>query len=82
MSGTPVFNSSPSPTATHDGVIYTVEGSVGLSDFTSSVSVVATVTAGLPSPNAGYEYRSFCLNGSTNFPDTGFLRASIFKEGS
>jgi hypothetical protein len=75
--GTPVFAGSPSPTATHDGFTYTVEGSLDLADFTSAVSVVTPVTTGLPAAPAGYTYRTFSLDASNGLPTKGFLRVSV-----
>lgn len=76
-SGAPVFAGSPSPTALKDGYNYTVQGSVDLVAFTSAVTVVAPVTTGLPAVPAGYEYRTFSLDGSNNLPTKGFLRVKI-----
>jgi autotransporter-associated beta strand protein len=76
------FAGTPSPTATIDGVIYTVGGSLTLADFTAPVSVesVAIPPAGAPAPNTGWEYRSFSLDGSNNLPGAGFLRVEIVEE--
>ena len=76
--GTPAFSGSPSPTASHDGITYTVEGSTTLSSFPTVVNVVPTpVTTDLPPAGAGYEYRSFSLAGSNGLPDLGFLHAKV-----
>lgn len=64
------------PTATQDGVTYTIEGSADLT-FTGTVSVVGTVTTGLPSAPSGYEYRTFSLDGSDGLPQKGFMRVKI-----
>jgi autotransporter-associated beta strand protein len=77
LSGTPAFGGSPSPTATHQGATYTVQGSANLGTFTSPVSVVAPVTTGLPAAPAGYEYRTFSLDGSNGLPSKGFLRVEV-----
>jgi autotransporter-associated beta strand protein len=75
-SGTPAFIGTPSPAATHDGVIYAIQGSTNLSGFTAGVSVVDPITTGLPDlTGSGYEYRSFSLNGSNGLAGKGFLRA-------
>jgi autotransporter-associated beta strand protein len=75
-SGTPAFNGTPSPTATHDGVTYSIQGSTDLSGFTVGVSVVVPITTGLPDlAGSGYEYRSFSLDGSNGLAGKGFLRA-------
>ncbi len=76
-SGTPVFAGVPSPTATHQGATYTIQGSANLASFTSPVSGVATVTTGLPAAPAGYEYRTFSLDGSNGLPSRGFLRVEV-----
>ena len=76
--GTPAFSGSPSPTATHDGITYTIEGSTILSSFPTPVNVVPTpVTTGLPAVRPGYEYRSFSLDGSNGLFIIGFLRAQV-----
>jgi hypothetical protein len=76
--GTPVFAGSPSPTASHDGITYTFEGSHDLVDYTAVVEpVLVPVTAGLPPPGDGYEFRSFRLAGSTALMEQGFLRAKV-----
>jgi len=38
---------------------------------------VATITAGLPTVPAGYEYRTFSLDGSNGPSGKGFLRMQI-----
>lgn len=78
--GTPAFGGSPSPTSVHptDGITYTIEGSLNLAGFPSAVNVVPmAVTTGLPAAGAGYEYRSFSLDGTNALPDKGFLRAKV-----
>lgn len=74
-SGAPAFAGSPSPTATIDGVTYTIEGSADLNAFTSAVSIVDPVTTDLPALESGYVYRSFSLDGSDGLSGKGFLRA-------
>lgn len=75
----PVFSGTPSPTATGDGVIYTIQGSTTLASFPTQVDVIPTaVTAGLPAiTDPNYVYRSFSLNGSNGLTGKGFLRAQI-----
>ncbi len=78
--GTPAFTGSPSPSANNatDGVTYSIEGSLNLAGFSATVNVVPTaVTTGLPAAGAGYEYRSFSLNGSNGLTGKGFLRAKV-----
>ena len=77
--GTPVFSADTSPTATHDGITYTIEGSLTLNGFATKVNVVpGAVSTGLPDlSGSGYEYRSFSLDGSNGLPSKGFLRAKV-----
>ena len=78
-SGAPAFAGSPSPASTIDGITYGVQGSTDLSAFTSGVSVVDPVVDGLDPAGAGYEYRSFILDGSDTLPGKGFLRATVVE---
>ena len=64
------------PTAIQDGITYTIQGGADLT-FTGTVSVVDPVTTGLPAAPAGYEYRTFSLDGSNELPSKGFLRVAI-----
>ena len=75
--GTPAFAGSPSSSATHEGYTCTVQGSTALGAFTTGVTPVSPVTAGLPAAPAGYEYRSFSLAGSDGLPSKGFLRVNV-----
>ena len=76
--GNPVFApTSGNPTATIDGITYTIQGSTDLLNFDSPVSVVGTVATGLPAAPAGYEYRTFRLNASDGLPSRGFMRVQI-----
>jgi autotransporter-associated beta strand protein len=80
--GTPAFTGSPSPTASQDGISYTIEGSLTLGGFATAVHVVPTpVTINgitpLPAAGTGYEYRSFSLSGSNGLPGKGFIRAKV-----
>ena len=75
--GTPAFAGSPSPTAIQEGFTYTVQGSTTLASFAEGVTPVTPVTAGLPAAPAGYEYRTFSLDGSNGTPTTGFLRVKV-----
>jgi autotransporter-associated beta strand protein len=78
-SGTPAFIGSPSPTATHEGMTYSIEGGTTLSGFTIAALPVAVVAP--PAPNAtpptGYEYRTFSLTGSNGMTGKGFLRVRV-----
>lgn len=74
----PAFSGTPSPGAVVDGISYTIQGGLDLDDFLHGVTPVATISAGLPTPGAGYEYRSFILDGSDGLPPTGgYLRAKV-----
>ena len=77
LNGTPVFAGTPSPTATQSGMTYHIQGSGDLATFTSPVSVVDPVTTDLPGAPAGYEYRTFSLDGSDGLPSKGFMRVEI-----
>ena len=60
-----------------DGIDYAIEGSLILSSFAQGVSILAPVQdTGLAPLSAGYKWQSFSLDGSTDFPDVGFLRGS------
>ena len=75
--GTPAFSATASPSATNDGIIYSVQGSVDLADYNAPVLVVAPVVTGLPPAPSGYEYRTFSLDRTNNIPITGFLRVRV-----
>ena len=73
------FMGNPSPSATIDGLIYTIQGSANLSDFTTAVTettALAPAQTGLPViTGSGWEYHSFVLSGSEGLSGKGFLRA-------
>lgn len=73
------FTGNPSPTATVDGLTYTIEGSTSLTTFTEPVTgplANPIIPAGWPAnPPAGYAYVSFRLSNSNGLPGRGFLRA-------
>lgn len=75
-SGSPIFTASPSPTASVDGITYTIEGSPDL-EFPGGVVTETAAPNGLPALPAGWEYRRFRLNGSNGLAGTGFLRAKV-----
>lgn len=77
--GTPAFAGDPSPSASRDGFTYTLEGSTDLSGFAVKVNPVGTVLPPSPddTPPAGYEYRTFSLDGSNGLPGRGFLRVNV-----
>jgi hypothetical protein len=60
-------------------VIYTIQGSANLSDFTTAVTettALAPAQTGLPViTGSGWEYHSFVLSGSEGLSGKGFLRA-------
>ena len=62
-------------TATVDGVVCRIEGTLDLVNFTSPVSEVVP-HCGVGSPTPGYTFRTFRLTSANGLPDKGFLRAS------
>lgn len=68
---------SPLTSNTIDGIVYNIEGSLDLSAFGTQVNLegAAVGTGSLPAPSAGWEYRSFSLEGSDGLSGKGFLRA-------
>lgn len=74
--GPPVFSGPPSPSASVDGITYTVEGSMTSHFPDSPVSETSTPGA-LPTLPAGWEYRRFRLGASNGLLDRGFLRARV-----
>lgn len=74
--GTPAFAGAPSPTAISDIGVITVQGSSDLNGFAAPVSAVATVAPADAAP-AGYEYRTFSLDGSNGLTSKGFLRVDV-----
>ena len=77
--GEVTFSGSPSPTATVDGLTYSVQGSDDLIDFNAPVVPLATpLSAGMPALNEGWHYRSFRLEGGIPARGVkGFLRATV-----
>lgn len=73
-SGTTFAPSGNKLTATQDGVLYTIEGSLDLVNFESAVSEV-TPTLGTGTPKAGYVFKTFRLNASSGLGGKGFIRA-------
>jgi autotransporter-associated beta strand protein len=69
-----------SQTATQDGVVYRIQGSLDLDNFASAVSHVATsdTAAGLPDlTGQAWEYHTFKLDASEGLGGKGFLRIRI-----
>jgi fibronectin-binding autotransporter adhesin len=63
-----------------DGIIYSIQGSTGLTDFTSiDVSeVTPALSSGMPAPSTGWTYRTFRLPGSPAAPNAkAFLRVGV-----
>jgi hypothetical protein len=65
-----------------DGLTCRVEGSLGLAAFDAVVETLplplaAELTAGLPTVDAGWEYRAFRLANSEGLPNRGFLRLTV-----
>ncbi|MEP4078359.1 sulfatase [Haloferula sp.] len=84
-SGSPNFNSGASgeQTATVDGVVYSVEGSLDLVSFTSAVSEATPPVLGPLSPlPTGWEYRTFRLDASQGLPagSLGFMWVGVEEE--
>ncbi|WP_193214021.1 beta strand repeat-containing protein [Luteolibacter marinus] len=69
-----------SQTATVDGVVYRIEGSLGLDDFDAAVSHVSVseTASGLPSlAGTEWEYHTFKLDASEGLSGKGFLRVGV-----
>jgi hypothetical protein len=75
--GAPVFTGTPSPSATHDGITYTVLGGLNPNQTDSPVAVAPLQTAGLPAAPTGYEYRTFRLIAADGLPSSGFMRVRV-----
>lgn len=75
-SGSPIFTGSPSPSASVDGITYTIEGSLGLA-FPGGAVTETAAPNGLPALPGGWEYRRFRLDGSNGLTNKGFLRAKV-----
>jgi len=72
------FAGSPSPTATRDGVVYTIQGGTSLATWTTNVEETAVQNGGgtVTAP-AGYILKSFRLIQSPALSSQGFLRVRI-----
>ena len=76
------FSGSPAPSATIDGVRYTIEGSMDLDWFEVSVIeapiALAPSVTGLPDlSGTGWEYHTFSLQASKGLAGKGFLRVKV-----
>lgn len=74
--GAPVFSGSPMSSSV-EGITYTINASLDLSDFDALVLVADPMTDGLPLLPEAYEYRSFCLDDSEGAPDSGFFQVIV-----
>ncbi len=81
--GNPVFSGSPGKSATVDQVAYHIEGSNGLAAFDQVVEEIPPSAAGLPTLDAGWNYRSFRLEGPIGGPESrgpaGYLRVRMVE---
>jgi beta-glucanase (GH16 family) len=81
--GNPVFSGSPGKSATVDQVAYHIEGSNGLAAFDQAVTEIPPSTTGLPTLDAGWNYRSFRLAGPVGGPGSrgpaGYLRVRMVE---
>lgn len=74
--GTPDFAGSPSPSASTEGITYSVEGSAALDGFSLPVVSTVPVIDGLPQAPTGYHYRSFRFGG-VQPAKAGFMRLRV-----
>jgi alpha-L-fucosidase 2 len=75
-SGSPIFSVTPTPTASVDGITYTIEGSVDLVFPNGAVSEISPPGDPPPLP-AGWEYRRFRLDAFGDSATKGFLRVKV-----
>lgn len=69
------FSGVPSPTATIDGITYTIQGTTDFATFDTPVEIIPAVdTSGLPALNTGWEYRSILISLS---PGQGYIRVKV-----
>jgi len=72
------FSGSPSPTTTIDGIIYTIQGTNDLNDWTQIlVEVTPAESAELPSLSSGWEYRTFRFTQTLDQSLNSFFRIAI-----
>ncbi|WP_338289937.1 autotransporter-associated beta strand repeat-containing protein [Luteolibacter sp. LG18] len=62
-----------------DGVVYKIQGSTDMVDFTTTnvTEVTPALISGMPGLTSGWEYRTFRLPGTVTANPKGFLRAAI-----
>ncbi|WP_193214421.1 autotransporter-associated beta strand repeat-containing protein [Luteolibacter marinus] len=74
-----VFAGATEKTAEVDGLLYRIQGSSDLSDWTSSVitEITPSLSAGLPVPDEGWSYRTFRMAGDTSTGVPAFIRATV-----
>lgn len=81
--GNPEFTGSPGKSATVDQVAYHIEGSNGLAAFDQVIEEIPPSAAGLPTLDAGWNYRSFRLAGPVGGPGSrgpaGYLRVRLVE---
>jgi len=76
-----VFSGSPRLSATVDGIVYTIEGSSDLKDYTHEVSEVSPARSDhLPSLNSGWSYRTFKVPVPSSTAPKCFLRIHLAPE--
>ena len=63
--------------ATIDGIIYRIEGSLGLDSWTDTISEITPITDGLPTLPAGYEYHTFRTGGPIASTASDFIRLNV-----
>lgn len=76
-----VFTDPPRvPTATVSNVIYTVQGTLNLTDWTeAAVEVTPALTVGMPALSTGWEYRTFRFSQSIDTSVRSFMRVEVIE---
>ena len=76
---TPFTGATQQVSSPVDGIVYRIQGSPDLSDWTTTVvsEVVPALDAGLPALDTGWEYRTFRTAGDTSSNLSDFLRAIV-----
>ncbi|MGL4400193.1 MAG: family 16 glycosylhydrolase [Luteolibacter sp.] len=75
--GNPVFGGNPWKSAVVDQLAYQIEGSHGLAVFDQAVTEIPASTAGMPTLDAGWNYRSFRLGSDVASRPAGYLRVKM-----